>query len=170
MITHVALRPMSFEDLQPGQEFTAGPRTIPRADIDAFTALSGDRTALHSDDSYARTTPFGGVVAHGALILSVGTGLAYEIGIFEGTVLAVRSMEVSFDRPVFPGDSLTLRLNVTAKDGQPRSDRGRVTFALEMRNQHDRLVLTGSWVIVVRRTGAGQCQSESASKGPEPPV
>ena len=102
MIRPVAERPMSFDELQPGQAFTAGPRSINRADIDAFTALSGDATALHSDENYARTTPFGGIVAHGALVLSVATGLAYQIGIFDGTVLAVRSMDVSFDRPVFP--------------------------------------------------------------------
>lgn len=142
---------MGFDDLEPGQAFTSGPRTISRADIDAFTTVSGDRTGLHCDEAYARTTPFGGVIAHGALVLAAATGLAYELGIFEGTVLAVRSMEVRFDRPVFPGDSLNLSLHVASKDGRPHPDRGRVGFVVEVTNQDGRATLTGTWSLVMRR-------------------
>jgi acyl dehydratase len=153
MIGRVAHSPRSFDELLPGQVFTAGPRVIDRSDIDAFTRLSGDRTALHCDDGYARSTPFGAVVAHGALVLAVGTGLAYETGIFLGTVLAVRSMEISFERPVFPGDSLTLQLEVTAKENQPRVDRGRVSFGVQLTNQHGKSAVQGTWTLIMRRSG-----------------
>jgi acyl dehydratase len=147
----VSLQPHCFDDLYPGQSFSSGPRTITRADIDAFTELSGDRTALHNDESYAQTTPFGSVVAHGALVLSAGTGLAYGLGIFEGTVLAVRSMDACFERPVFPGDSISLRLEVHSKEEHPRPDRGRIRLAIHLTNQHKRTVLTGVWVLLLRR-------------------
>jgi acyl dehydratase len=153
MISFVDPGPMGFDELQPGQVFEAGPRVIDRSDIDAFTRLSGDRTALHCDDDYARTTPFGAVVAHGVLVLAVGTGLAYDTGIFLGTVLAVRSMELSFERPVFPGDSLSLRLEVTAKDSQPRIDRGRVAFGVRLTNQHGKAAALGTWTLIMRRSG-----------------
>ncbi|MHC4821215.1 MAG: MaoC/PaaZ C-terminal domain-containing protein [Planctomycetota bacterium] len=143
--------PQSFDDLNVGTAFTAGPREITRTDIDDFTRISGDRTALHSDDAYASTTPFGGVVAHGALSLAVATGLAYQTGIFEGTVLAVRQMDVRFDRPVFPGDSLDLVLTVVERDEKPRPDRGRVRFEVNLRNQDGRTVLSGRWTLVMRR-------------------
>ena len=152
MISAVTNGPMCFEELQPGQVFEAGPRVIDRSDIDAFTRLSGDRTALHCDDDYARTTPFGAVVAHGVLALAVGTGLAYDTGIFHGTVLAVRSMEISFERPVFPGDSLTLRLEVASKDNQPRVDRGRVEFGVRLTNQHGKTAALGTWTLIMRRS------------------
>lgn len=153
MIVRVAQGPLGFDELLPGQVFTAGPRVIDRTDIDAFTRLSGDRTALHCDDDYARTTPFGAVVAHGVLVLAIGTGLAYETGIFLGTVLAVRSMEISFERPVFPGDSLTLQLEVRSKESQPRLDRGRVTFGVQLTNQHGKATVLGSWTLIMRRSG-----------------
>jgi acyl dehydratase len=143
---------MFFEDLQPGQTFSVGPRAIQRAEIDAFTELSGDRTALHSDEAYARTTPFGGLVAHGTLVVAVATGLAYELGIFEGTVLAIRSMDNRFDRPVFPGDSVSLHLEVLSKDPRPRADRGRVSFSVEVKNQHGKPTLSGNWELVMRRS------------------
>ena len=154
---------MCFDDLQPGQTFSAGPRTIERAEIDAFAALSGDRTALHSDEAYARTTPFGGLVAHGALVLAVGTGLAFDVGIFEGTVLAIRSMDIRFDRPVFPGDALTLKLAVVSKDPQPRVDRGRVSFSVQLWNEHGKPTMSGTWVLVMRRS-AGTPSPERGEK------
>jgi acyl dehydratase len=144
--------PRTFDELSIGTAFVAGPREITRENIDDFTRLSGDRTALHSDDSYAATTPFGGVVAHGALTLGVATGLAYETAIFEGTVLAVRRMDVRFDRPVFPGDRVELTLTVTAIDEHPRPDRGQVQFGVQLQNQAARTVLSGQWTLLMRRS------------------
>jgi acyl dehydratase len=143
--------PMTYDDFAPEARFAAGPRRVTRADIAAFAELSGDHTALHRDDAYAATTPFGRVIAHGALNLAVATGLAYSLGIFEGTVLAVRSMEVAFDRPVFPGDALGLELTVTARDPRPRVDRGHVSFRVLLRNQEGRTVLSGIWTLLLRR-------------------
>jgi acyl dehydratase len=144
-------KPLHFDDFEPGQAFSSAPRTITRADIDAFTTLSGDHTALHSDDAYAATTPLGGVVAHGALVLSVATGLAYELGIFEGTVLAVRSMIVAFERPVRPGEAVILTVTVVDRDQRPRPDRGRVTFGVDLRNPAGKTAMSGSWTLLIRR-------------------
>lgn len=146
--------PHLYDDFAEGQVFRHGPRRVSRADIAAFAGVSGDHTALHNDDAYAATTPFGGVVAHGVLNLAIGTGLAYASQLLEGTVLAVVSVACSFDRPVFPGDELTLVLQVRRLDPRPRPDRGRVTFAVTLENQHGKRVLSGEWVLLVRRNGA----------------
>jgi len=143
--------PMTFDELPAGTKFVAGSRSISREDISAFAALSGDHTALHSDEAYAASTPFGRVVAHGALNLAIATGLAYSTGVFEGTVLAVRSMEVAFDRPVYPGDELSLELTVAEVDSRPRADRGCITFDVIVRNQGLRTVISGQWKLVMRR-------------------
>ena len=143
--------PHAFDDLSLGDNFEAGPRTISREDIDRFTQVSGDRTALHSDEEYARNTPFGGLVAHGVLNLAAATGLAYDMGVFEGTVLAIRSMEVRYERPVRPGDSVTLTLVVEELDERPKDDRGRVSFAATLRNQDGKTVLSGVWKVLLRR-------------------
>ncbi len=158
MITHnpgnnpMEHQPHTYDDLKPGQSFLAGPRTISAADVAAFARLSGDQTALHTDESYAATTPFGGIVAHGALVLAAATGLAYDMGVFEGTVLAFRSMEVSYDRPVKPGDQLSLTLTVEALDERPRPDRGRVSFRAQVANGDGKVVLSGCWRLVLRRS------------------
>ena len=170
MIPVMARGPMTFDEFEPGQAFESGPRTISRADIDAFAALSGDRTALHTDEAYARTTPFGGLVAHGALVLSVATGLAFDLGIFEGSVLALRSMEIAFERPVYPEDILKLDLRVKSKEPQPRPDRGRVTFAVGLTNQHGRSALSASWVLLLRRSPEMDNPAHPSRSDSPPPV
>lgn len=151
MTTAMDYPPHTFDELEPGTAFEAGPRTISREDIDRFTQLSGDRTALHSDEDYARQTPLGGLVSHGVLNLSAATGLAYQMGVFEGTVLAIRSMTVKYDRPVFPGDSVTLNLTVAEVDPRPRPDRGTVGFDARLINQKGKTVLSGLWTVLMRR-------------------
>lgn len=143
--------PHTFDDLAMGQAFVAGPRRVSREDIAAFAEVSGDHTALHTDPEYAATTPLGGLVAHGALSLAVATGLAHDTGAFETTVLAFRSLECSYDRPVFPDDELTLTLTVDELDARPKPDRGRVRFDVAVRNQHGKVVLSGHWRLVLRR-------------------
>jgi acyl dehydratase len=150
----VRYAPHHFEDLEPGRAFECGTRRLTREDIDQFTKLSGDRTRLHSDDAYAAGTPFGRVVAHGALNLAVATGLAYESGIFDGTVLAIAAMSIVFERPVFPEDSLTMHLLVQSRDERPRPDRGRVVIDVRLTNQNGRDVMSGAWTILMRRKAA----------------
>ena len=146
--------PQHYDDLALGQAFEAGPRRVSREDVATFAELSGDHTALHTDPEYAATTPLGGLVAHGALSLAVATGLAHETGAFETTVVAFRSLEISYDRPVFPDDELTLTLVVEALDERPRRDRGRVRFDARLRNQHGKTVLSGHWNLVLKRSSS----------------
>lgn len=147
----MTVAPHTFDDLHVGQVFEAGPRRVTRADIATFADVSGDHTRLHTDPEFAAGTPLGGLVAHGALSLAVATGLAHETGAFETTVVAFRSLEVSYDRPVFPDDALRLELEVAELDERPKPDRGRVRFEVRLRNQRDKIVLSGHWNLVLRR-------------------
>jgi len=165
----VSYQPHRFEDFAPGQVFEFGKRRITREDIAAFAEVSDDHTALHCDDEYAATTPFGSVVSHGALNVAAATGLAYRCGLFEGTVLAVLSLETRFDRPVFPGDDLSLIMTVRDVDPRPRPDRGRVTFQVDMLNQAGKKVASGDWTLLLRRAGVPAASTPPSSGKPVPP-
>ncbi len=147
-------RSYTYDALSLGQTFEAGPRRVTLDDIATFARISGDFTALHTDAEYAAATPLGGLVAHGALSLAIATGLAHDTGAFETTVLAFRSLEASYDRPVFPDDDLTLTLEVDELDERPRPTRGRVRFETKLRNQHGKVVMSGHWYLVLRRDPA----------------
>jgi len=165
----VSYEPHRFEDFAPGQAYEFGTRRITREAIAAFADVSDDHTALHCDDDYAATTPFGSVVSHGALNVAAATGLAYRCGLFEGTVLAVLSLESRFERPVFPGDELHLRMTVKELDPRPRPDRGRVTFGVELLNQTGKKVLTGDWTLLMRRAGVTAGSAPTSHGNPVPP-
>ena len=50
--------------------------TVTQAMIDVFADATGDRQFIHVDPERARTTPFGGTIAHGFLTLSLLPQLA----------------------------------------------------------------------------------------------
>ena len=68
-----------YDDLEVGDRYQTGGRTITETDLVAFSGLSGDFSAFHTDELTASRSPFGGRVAHGALTLAISTGLEYRL-------------------------------------------------------------------------------------------
>ncbi|MFQ8432653.1 MaoC family dehydratase [Amaricoccus sp. W119] len=109
------------EDLQPGMS-AAFSKTITEADIILFAGASGDNNAIHINEEFAKTTPFGGRIAHGFLTAStISAAIANRLP-GPGTVYISQGM--NFLAPVRPGD--TVQATVTVKDIVP--ERARVTL------------------------------------------
>jgi oxepin-CoA hydrolase/3-oxo-5,6-dehydrosuberyl-CoA semialdehyde dehydrogenase len=110
----------SLAELKVGDTVVAGPRTVTLADIDHFAEFTGDTFYAHTDEEAAKANPlFGGIVAHGYLVLSFAAGLF--VSPEPGPVLANYGLEnLRFLAPVFPGDELTVTL--TAKQITPRDN------------------------------------------------
>ncbi len=57
-------------------------KAIDQADVDAFSALTGDAGPIHNDPGEAaRISPFGGTIVQGFLMLSCLTGFAKNLGL-----------------------------------------------------------------------------------------
>ena len=96
-------------------------RTITENDIMTFAALSGDDNRIHTDPEVSKTMPFGRQVAHGILGLAIASGLAWQTGILDGTVIAFREInEWKFAAPVFIGDVLQAEEAVQLADERAR--------------------------------------------------
>ena len=113
-------------------------KTVSEPDIVAFAEVTGDNQPLHLDDSYAAKTRFKRRLAHGMLSAgfisaALGTKLAPN-----ATVIYL-SQSLQFRRPVFPGDTITARLEVTAIEPEKRF----VTCKTECLNQDGQTVLSG---------------------------
>jgi acyl dehydratase len=144
-----------FDELPVGETLASPPRTVTVEDIDAFVRLSGDDNRLHTDDAFAREAGFDGRIAHGALVVSLATGLAWRTGLLANTTLAFRSIEKwKFSAPVYPGDALTLRGRVAERRALPRARAGLVRFDLEVVNQRAQVVSAGSLRMLMRRKPA----------------
>ncbi|HEX3792227.1 MAG TPA: phenylacetic acid degradation bifunctional protein PaaZ [Pseudonocardiaceae bacterium] len=126
----------SLAELKVGDAVVAGPRAVTLADIDHFAEFTGDTFYAHTDEQAARANPlFGGIVAHGYLVVSFAAGLF--VSPEPGPVLANYGLEnLRFLTPVKPGDELTVTL--TAKQITPRQDQdyGEVRWDADVTNQN----------------------------------
>ncbi|MBV9245761.1 MAG: MaoC family dehydratase [Methylobacteriaceae bacterium] len=124
-------------------------RTITEADILRFADISGDHSPIHVDADYARSTPYGRRIAHGALLLGLLSATS--------TIIAERSMKrgtkgvpvslgydrVRIIRPVFIDDTVVARYTVESIDAEA----GRATSKIEIVKQDGELCLVGSHVM-----------------------
>jgi acyl dehydratase len=139
-----------FEDFSVGQKVITQKRTITENDIMTFAALSGDDNRIHTDPEFSKTTVFGRQVAHGLLGLSIASGLAWQTGILDGTVIAFREVnEWKFVKPVFIGDTLSVDLEVKETKALPRIGGGSVTILLEVKNQNEEVCHRGLWTVLM---------------------
>jgi 3-hydroxybutyryl-CoA dehydratase len=130
-------------DLTVGQRATFA-KTITQADIEAFAGLTGDRNPLHLDDAFARRSRFGRPIAHGTLVAGV---ISAALGtVLPGPGAIYLSQTLKFLRPVFPEDTVTATVEVTAY----RADKGIVTLRTTCANQLGDRVIEGEAVLLVR--------------------
>ncbi len=96
----------------------------------------GDHNPVHVDESFARTTPFGGTIAHGMLVLaSISEMMTAAFG---EAWLARGRLHVRFRAPARPGDVITA-------SARPQAERDhRLVYAVECRNERDELLISGT--------------------------
>ena len=139
-----------FEEFSVGQKVVTEKRTISENDIMSFAALSGDNNRIHTDPEFSKTTQFGRQIAHGMLGLSIASGLAWQTGILDGTVIAFREVnDWKFVKPVFIDDSIYVDLETKETKALPRIGGGSVMISLEVKNQNDEVCHRGSWTVLM---------------------
>ncbi|MCI0705428.1 MAG: dehydratase, partial [Planctomycetia bacterium] len=116
-----------FDDLEVGNEWTSGGRTITEADIINFAGFSGDFNPIHIDAEYAKTTPFRRTIVHGFGVFSIASGL----GVMTPPVRTIALLRVrtwTFSLPVFAGDTVKCLSRVIEKTLRGRGRRGEVVW------------------------------------------
>lgn len=139
-----------FEDMEIGQSLTTRGRTITEADVVNFAGISGDYNPLHTDAEFAAQTEFGQRVAHGALVFGIATGLSYQLGFLEGTVMAFLSMEWKYSLPIYLGDTIHCDIMVKETKLMRRLGGGKVVLDVKVINQDGKVTQKGDWTILVR--------------------
>ncbi len=112
-------------------------KTVTEQDVVGFAEITGDRNPLHLDEEFARTTRFGGRIAHGALLFGLLSGvMGTQLPGAGGINL---SQTLRFLQPVRLNDTITAIVTVTAI----RVDKGILTLKNECFNQRGEKVAEG---------------------------
>jgi oxepin-CoA hydrolase/3-oxo-5,6-dehydrosuberyl-CoA semialdehyde dehydrogenase len=147
-----------FEDLEIGETLLTDKRTITLDDVVNFANLSGDKFYAHMDDEAARSNGiFERRVAHGYFIVSAAAGLFVDPEL--GPVLANYGLEnLRFTKPVYPGDTIQVRLTVKRKTKKDTPEggvpQGVVEWDVEVMNQDGDAVALYSILTLVKRRQA----------------
>ena len=118
-------------------------RQLTQAMLNAYADASGDHNPIHINEAFAKTTPMGGTIAHGMLVLSFISEMMTRA--FGREWLAGGALDVRFRAPARPGDVVTARARFdTEKDG-------RLRYAVECVSQTDEVLIAGSAEIAAAR-------------------
>jgi acyl dehydratase len=131
-----------FEDFQVGQVFHHHwGRTINEGDNSIFTTLAMNFNPLYFNREYARAHGHPDVQVNPFLVFLTVFGLTVE-DLSEAGGLFLGVDNLTFHRPVYPGDTLTARSTVVAvRESERYPDHGIVTWHTEGFNQREELVI-----------------------------
>ena len=142
----------SLADLKIGDQLVTATRQVTLEDIEHFASFTGDNFYAHMNEAAAKANPFfDGRVAHGYLIVSFAAGLFVDPA--PGPVLANYGVDsLRFLTPVYPGDTLGVRL--TCKEINPRSgaEHGEVRWDCQVTKQDSALVAQYDVLTMVAKT------------------
>jgi len=99
---------MKFSELAIGQTASQTIHITPEM-ITGFAEVTGDQNPLHTDPAYAEPR-FGGVIAHGALL--VGFFSALLATHLPGPGAMARSLSARFKAPARPGDDVLIEVKI----------------------------------------------------------
>jgi acyl dehydratase len=129
-----------LEDLAAGQRFTSGTHTMTVEAIKAF-ARQFDPQPFHLDEAAAAESFFHGLAASGWHTAAVTMRLLVESGMPLAGGLIGAGGELTWPRPVRPGDVLTVESEVLAvTPSKSKPERGLVTVRSRTLNQNDEVV------------------------------
>ena len=124
-------------------------KTITKEMEDAFRVISGDENPLHKDDTFALEISNGKFPGHAAFGMLTASLYSTVAGMYlPGKYSLIHSFEeLSFTKPVFVGDDLTVEAEVTDKEIALKLIRLKVTI----KNQDNKPVSKAKMKVLVMK-------------------
>ncbi len=132
-----------FMDLTPALgASTTFSKTVSESDVYLFAGITGDLAPNHVNEQFMRKTQYGRRIAHGALLVGYMSATSTMISaLMAERAPAIFPVSLGYDKvrflkPVFIGDTITVRYVVESLDGA----KNRTLAKVEVTNQDDELV------------------------------
>ena len=139
---------MYFYDLKLGMTVQISPAIIEKQKMLDF-AFTYDNIPLHTDEAYAKASPFGQLIAPGVMSFMSVWAKYLETDFFGNELLAGKSTKIEWHKPVYAGDILHGKAVVT--NLVQRSNRnGIVELTIEAYNQNGVHVLSNVTEAIVK--------------------
>ena len=139
---------MYFNDLKIGMAVDIAPAVIEKQKMLEF-AHTYDNIPLHTDEEYAKASPFGQLIAPGVMSFMSVWAKYLETDFFGKELLAGKSTRIEWHKPVYAEDVLHGKAVIT--NLTPRSVKnGIVEVTIEVYNQNDVHVLSNVTEAIVK--------------------
>lgn len=140
---------MYFDDIKVGMTVQTAPAIIEKEKMMDF-ARDYDNIPLHTDEEYAKASPFGALIAPGVMSFMSVWAKYLEVDFFGEELLAGKSTKIEWIKPVYAQDVLTGNAEVTRKE-ERNAKNGIVEVTIHAYNQKGELVLTDITEAIVKR-------------------
>lgn len=130
---------MYFDDLKVGMTVEIAPAVIKKDKMLAF-AYDYDNVPLHTDEEYAKGTPFGALIAPGVMSFMSVWAKYLDVNFFEESLLAGKSTKIEWIKPVYADDVLSGKATITRLVKRNEKN-GLVEITIDAYNQNGDLVL-----------------------------
>ena len=103
-----------FENIEVGDDLPPVEKTMTQEIINRWAEIAQDYNLLHVDPEYAKTTRFGGTIAHGYIsVCYLNEMMTNWLG--DGWLRGGKLVDIQFKAPVRSGDKVTSKGKVAAK-------------------------------------------------------
>ena len=139
---------MYFDDFKLNDTFDIPDAVIEKGEMIEF-ARKYDNIPLHTDEEYAKSTRFGGLIASGVMSFMSVWAKYLEVDLFGEELVAGKSTKIEWFKPVYAGDVLSSRGLVTSLT-ERNGKNGIVEITINTYNQNDDLVMKDITEAIVR--------------------
>ena len=139
---------MYFDDLKLGMSVEIASAVIEKQKMMEF-AYAYDNIPLHTDEEYAKASPFGRLIAPGVMSFMSVWARYLEVDFFGKELLAGKSTKIEWHKPVYAEDVLRGRAEVTNLVKR-NARNGLVEVTIEAYNQNGEHVLSDVTEAIVK--------------------
>lgn len=140
---------ISFKEIKIGDEIPPVKKTMTQETINKWAEIAQDYNPLHVDVEYAKTTRFGGTIAHGYIALSYLNEMMTD-WLGDGWIRGGKFIGIQFRAPAKPGDIVTAKGKVIAK--REGSDKKEVECEIYIENQKGEKPVVGKAIGLVKES------------------
>jgi 3-hydroxybutyryl-CoA dehydratase len=137
---------MNLNELQTGMDLPGVQKHVTRENIQRYAQASRDFNPIHIDEEFARSTPAGGIIAHGMLVLAYVSQMMTAA--FGKYWISGGRFNVRFKAPARPGDTLDIQGKIEKL--QKDVDQTVVNCSVLCSNQKGETVINGEAIVRIK--------------------